>query len=46
MKQKHLYLKYKVIIKGVAELLSNGINNSRVWRKFFKNVSPELNGGL
>lgn len=46
MKQNHLYIKHKVIIRGVAELLSKIINNSRVWRKFFKNVSPQLNGGF
>lgn len=46
MKQNHLYIKHKVIIRGVAELLSEIINNSRVWRKFFRNVSPQLNGGF
>lgn len=46
MKQNYLYIKHKVIIRGVAELLSKRINNSRVWRKFFKNASPQLNGGF
>lgn len=46
MKENHLYIKHKVIIRGVAELFSKIINNSSVWRKFFKNVSPQLNGGF